>query len=258
MVGLESSEHSILSKIDQHLLADCPASYGTGSCSNPDFIRPSFGLLPVPFSIFSCSMSVVGSILTILPYLLWKDIRNQTLRKVITFLAIADFFTASGYIMASINYLTFINKRKLDDVHACVTFDAVCQIQAYISSWSSYSAFWWTCILAFFFYNVIVKGDIRKINRFFPLYHILAWGSPIFVMFPLLVTGSLGYSLFAAGGWCFIKGEQKLGPTSYTDFSMNYETILKILIGGKALEIFTYIWVIVFYVLIRVNIKRKV
>lgn len=239
-------------------LADCPASYGTDdSCMNPDYIKPSFGLLPVPFSLISCTMSVIGSFLIVLSYLLWKDIRTWS-RKIITYLAIADFFTASGYIMASINFLVYESHKKYNPVGACQLFECACQIQAYISSWATYSAFWWTCILAMYFYATIVKGNSGKINQLFPLYHILAWGSPILAMFPLLLTGSLGYSLFAAGGWCFIKNDRQTGHTSFTDFSSSFITVIKILAGGKAMEIFTYVWVIVFYLLIQVDIKKKV
>lgn len=245
-------------------LPDCPGSY-VHKCSNDSQYRlPDFGKGPLAVSLVSCSLSVVGSIITILPYLLWKDVRTG-LRRVITYLAIADFFTASGYIMASINYIVY--NRKTNHMKSsnskgepCTRFDEVCQIQAYISSWSSYSMFWWTLLLALFFYWAVVKGGTKKVEKYFPLYHVLSWGSPILVMFPLLATGSLGYSLFAAGGWCFIGGDSEVETTtsSFAKYSLSFPNILKILAGGKAFEIFTYVWIIAMYFYIRCRVRRKV
>ena len=251
----------VLNKLSSIDLADCPGSYGDDNCQHDNWVKPNFGFTPVVFSLISCSASVIGSVLTIMPYLLWKDIRTG-IRAIITFLALADLITASSYIMASINYITYYKEINTADedtkVRACTKFDEVCQIQAYISSWSSLSSFWWTCILALYIYWTIEKGDLTKVNKVFPLYHVLSWGSPVLVMFPLLLTGSLGYSLFAAGGWCFIRGHRNVGYSSYQDFSLTFTTIVKIFAGGKAFEISTYIWVIVLYTMIHCSIRKKV
>lgn len=238
---------------------DCPDSYGDSSCYGADYKKPIFGYLPVAVSLFSCSLSVLGSIITILPYILWEDVRKSGIRRTITYLAIADLFTASGYIMASINYLVY-QRNKDSHPNACRNFDYVCQVQAYIASSASYCSFWWTSILALFFYWTVVKGDTKKGDKYFPLYHILSWGSPILVMLPLLATSSLGYSLFSAGGWCFIKGQSEIDYNTgvFSGYSLDYLTVIKTLAGGKAFEITTYIWVIVFYVLIQYNIRKKV
>lgn len=234
---------------------DCPAS--GFQCRNEDWKLPEFGEVPFYLSLTSCLLSVFGSILTVLPYILWKDIRTGV-RKIITFLAIADFFTAFGYIIGNINELYFKSNSKSDYQDACKTFDTVCEIQSYISSWSSMSSFFWTSILALYLYWTIVKGNMKKVNKFFPIYHILAWGSPVLVVFPLLVFGRLGYSLFASGSWCFIKGDLDTGFTDGDYYRMSAQTIFLILLGGKALEIFTYIWVIIFYGTIFINIRKKV
>ena len=153
----------VLNKLSSVDIADCPGSYGDDNCKHDNWVKPIFGFTPVVFSLISCSASVIGSILTIMPYLLWKDIRTG-IRAIITFLALADLITASGYIMASFNYITYYNEINTADedtkVRACIKFDKVCQIQAYISSWSSLSSFWWTCTLAFYIYWTVEKGDL--------------------------------------------------------------------------------------------------
>jgi G protein-coupled receptor 157 len=179
-------------------------------------------------------------------------------REVITYLALADLLTAGGYIIASINYLVYYAENAgqvgvISSESSCVAFDSICQIQAYITSWSSYSSFWWTIILSLYLFGTIVVGNMKQVNRLFPLYHVIAWGTPIIPMFPLLATHSLGYSLFAAAGWCFIRGDRNISPT----YSLNAGTVAKILVGGKALEIFTYLWVVIIYIVIKFDIRKK-
>ena len=245
---------------------NCPTEYSQSltpnDCAQENYRKLIFDNVPVAFSLISCFASIGGSLLTILPYILWKDVRSGV-REIITFLAVADFFTAFGYIMASFNYMHFKHYSSIDIVQACKDFDVVCQIQSYISSWASLSSFIWTSILAFYLYWTIAKGDIKSVNRFFPFYHILSWGLPICIMFPLLVTGSLGYSQVSAGGWCFIRDRRdqrdyKGYETTYDTFGIGYLTILLVLLGGKAVEILTYCWVITLYGMIQWRIRRSV
>ena len=241
-------------------LADCPGLYGNDYCAKDDNVAPSFGMIPVYFSLLSCTASMVGSVLMIIPYILWKDIRSG-LRNIVTYLAIADFFTAFGYTIASFNYIIYKHGKSGDFPKTCRIFSSVCQIQAYISSWASLSSFWWTAILAYYLYSTITKGSTNVLNKWFPFFHVLAWGSPILVMLPLLCTGSLGYSLFSAGGWCFISSNNRFGAkltANYASYELSVVTMIKILAGGKALEIATYIFVIVIYGMISYKIQQKV
>ena len=239
-------------------VADCPGIYdGDDHCVGDNKMKPIFGMTPVYFSLCSCIASMIGSVLMIIPYVLWKDVRSG-LRTIVTYLSIADFFTAFGYTMASFNYIRYRHAKDIDYFKACQTFSTVCQIQAYISSWASLSSFWWTAILAFYLYYTITKGNVNALNKWFPLFHVFVWGSPLIVMLPLLVTGSLGYSLFSAGGWCFIASDKIVGNVEYESYDLSLVTIFKILAGGKAVEIATYIWVVVLYGMIYFNLRKKV
>ena len=193
-----------MNETDDHASAGvCPAVFFDGICAMPGWREPDLGFNSVYISTVSCSASCVGSGLIVLTYLLWKDIRTG-LRKIVTFLAIADFFTAAGYLLGNANYVHYNRHVTQDEVGACYLFDTVCQIQAFVTSWSSLSSFIWTAILAVYLYWALVKGDPKSPGEYFVLYHVLSWGSPLLVMLPLLCTGSLGYSPFASGGWCFI------------------------------------------------------
>ena len=176
----------------------------------------------------------------------WRDIRTGS-RSVITFLAIADFFTAFGYIMGSFNYL--INYRKYDAPEKidCGPFDEVCTIQSFITSWSSISSFFWTVALAFYLYLTLVHTKIFLANRFMPFFHVLNWGFPILICFPLLVKWILGYSPYAASTWCYIR---------YIDNKT--ESVGFILIAGKFWEILSYFLVIGLYTAIKCHIRKQV
>uniref|UniRef100_A0A1X7VGT0 G-protein coupled receptors family 2 profile 2 domain-containing protein n=1 Tax=Amphimedon queenslandica TaxID=400682 RepID=A0A1X7VGT0_AMPQE len=230
----------------------CPRPNRT--CSG-DYSSLYYGDTPAIVSFISCSLSLLGSLITVLPYLLWKDTRTG-IRRIITFLAVADFFTAASYIMGNINFYIYKHNSKTAGINtACNYFDQICEVQSYISSWASYSSFWWTSILALYLYWTVVKGDIKKGERYFPLYHVLSWGSPMLAMVPLLVTNSLGYSYVAAAGWCFIRGSRFDSSLQYAQ--LDFEDIVKILAGGKAFEIGTYAWVLLMYGAIHCNIRKK-
>ena len=215
-----------------------------------------YGDGPAITSFISCGLSLFGSLITVLPYVLWKDTRTG-IRRIITFLAVADFFTAASYIMGNVNFYVYMKKSKTAGIKtACGSFDEVCEIQSYVSSWASYSSFWWTSILALYLYWTVVKGDIKRGERYFPLYHVLSWGSPMLAMVPLLVTNSLGYSYVAAGGWCFIRGSRF--DSSLQNARLSIMDVVKILAGGKAFEIGTYAWVLLMYGAIHWNIRKKV
>ena len=246
-----------MSKFFEQAPADCPGIYGDNKCVDPSKAKPEFGMAPVYLSLCSCTASMLGSLLMILPYVIWKDIRSG-LRMIVTYLAVADFFTAFGYTIGSFNYIHYRINQNSNYVTACQDFYTVCQIQAYISSWASLSSFWWTAVLAFYLHFMLTRKSIAFIDNWFPVFHVFVWGSPIAVMLPLLVTGSLGYSLFSAGGWCFIASEKKITNVQYTDYSMSPITIIKILAGGKAVEIAVYVTVFILYGIICFNIRKKV
>ena len=84
-----------------------------------------------------------------------------------------------------------------------------------------------------------------------PLYHIVAWGLPLFVVVPLVATGHLGYAPYAASNWCFVKN---------TDFTHGLKTdpteIIIILFNGKLWEVLTYVIISVLFTLVASHIAK--
>ena len=206
------------------------------------------GLLPTYFSLSSSSLSCLGSLLILLAYFVLKDMRTGA-QKVISLLAVADFFTALGYILGGVNYLRHFG---VTDPTRCSRFHSICEIQSFVTTWSTMCSYWWTSILAFYFFLVLAFDRWSLAGRLMPLYNILAWATPLAVMIPLLLTDNLGYAPYVASNWCYIK------DTKYTKEGLvsSKKVILFLFVGGKLWEILTYIWISVLYFIIRIKVSQ--
>lgn len=174
----------------------------------------------------------------------WKDIRTGS-RAIITYLSIADFFTAFGYIVGSLNYsINYSNTY----AQGCVIFTYFCQIQSFITTSSSMSSFLWTSSLAIYLYLSLVRNKVSFVQKLFPFFHTVNWLVPIVISFPLLVMGYLGYSYLAVSTWCFIGSHEQRFPG---------EDVVLVMVAGKLWEIGTYVVVIVLYVLIKRHISLQ-
>lgn len=212
--------------------------------------RESFdiGLLPTYFSLSSSSLSCLGSLLILLAYFVLKDMRTGA-QKVISLLAVADLFTASGYILGGVNYLWHFG---VADVTKCSRFHIICEVQSFITTWSTLCSYWWTSILAFYFFLVLVFNRWALAGRLLPLYNLLAWATPLVIMLPLLLTDNLGYAPYVASNWCYIK------DTKYTQEGLvsSKKVIILLFVGGKLWEILTYVWISALYLIIRIKVSQ--
>ena len=228
--------------------ATCPLSFNCSGVSNKvkDLVSFDIGASPSYVSIVSCSLSCMGSLLILLAFCLLKDLRTTT-QKIITFLAIADFISAAGYIFGSVNFLTHFGKT---DSSECQVFLILCKAQATITSWSSLVSFCWTVILALHFFLIIVIRRFQFAGKLLPVYNIIAWGVPLIIILPLLITDKLGYAPYAASNWCYVK------DYNYHGLMQNELTVAFIIVAGKGWEFISYICVTVLYLLIFCHIHR--
>lgn len=220
---------------------ECPAVGLNINCSN-DTVKQSIGMIPTYFSIASCSLSCLGSLLIFLSYFTLKGIRNVA-QKIITLLAVADFFTALGYLIADWNYL-----RNSDN---CGVFRNICKVQSFVTSWSSICSFGWTCVLAVHFYLVLQIKRKTLHSKFLVWQNVVIWIFPLLILLPLLADGKLGYSPYATSNWCFIR-RKKTKP------GVNIEEIALMLIGGKFWEIISYVLVVIMYTLTNLKFHKHV
>jgi hypothetical protein len=214
---------------------------------------------------------VLGSLLIFLTYFLLKDIRN-TAQKIITLLAVADLFTASGYLLAGWNFLTHFEET--DSSKCRNVFQPVCAIQSYITTWSSLCSFSWTCALALHFYLVLSPSKKHLPPKILVYENIVAWVVPIIIVLPLLCADKLGFTQYASSNWCFIKdaeiystnGHHTSGPpwpggsnsSASGDKGMGWKTVTLMFVAGKFWEILSYVFVVVMYGLTRRRFHKQV
>ena len=215
----------------------CPSA--ANCSSSKGFVSHDIGRGPSYVAIVSSSLSCAGSLLILLIYCLFRDLRSSA-QKIITFLAIADLISALGYIGGSVNFLTHFNKRGHQQ---CEVFNDLCIAQASLTSWSSLASFSWTVALAFHFYLVIIYNRRASASKLMVFYHMLAWVVPLFIVVPLAATKKLGYAPYAASNWCFVSSLSRNLNTG----KLQIEDIGWVLLAGKFWEILTYIISIYIY-----------
>lgn len=224
----------------------CPSVINCSAHKN--LVSFDLGQVPSYISITSSSLSCAGSLLILYAYFSLKDIRSGA-QKVITLLAIADFFTAFGYIVGSVNFLTHFNHTASK---SCEVFTDICEVQSFITTWSTMCSYCWTCFLAFYFFLVLVFHKNQLASGLIPLYNVVSWICPLLIVLPLLATGNLGYAPYVASNWCYIKD---------IDYSSKHllqkpKTIALLFLAGKFWEILSYVFVIIIYLCIRVYLSR--
>ena len=189
-------------------------------CKNSNSSLSEFVLGPVPcyVGIVSDALSCVASILIISLYFAWKDLRDNGAHSIITFIAISDFFTAFAYMIGSVNLLAYTYNHHLvkPSWHRCSIFKNICEIESYVVTWATMSSYFWTIILSLYFYFSIAHNR-NMTKRLMPLYHILAWGGPILVAFPLLCFKKLAYAPFVSGIWCYMEIYHNMPPFTKRD-----------------------------------------
>ena len=197
-------------------------------------------------------MSCVGSVAMVLIYLAWKDIRKRGAQSIVTFIAIADFFTAASYLSGSVNIITHYN---VTDQQKCDEFATFCEIESYVMTLAGMSSYLWTIILAFYFYNITSsrRSNREAATKLMPIYHLVAWGIPVLVAFPLLCFGKLTYAPFVGGVWCYVMVH---GSFQHTEsFSENH---ISVAVAVKLPEIIAYVLILLLYLATVVNIRRQV
>lgn len=227
-------------------IASNPLCPGIHNCSShKDLVSFDLGRTPSYISISSSTLSCLGSSLILFAYFSLKDIRTGA-QKVITLLAVADFFTAFGYIIGSANFLIHFNHTSSS---ICETFKNICVIQSFVTTWSTMCSYCWTCILAFYFFLILVFNKSKLAAKYVPLYNIFAWTGPLLIVIPLLLTGNLGFTPYVASNWCYIKD---------AGYSLSHDprAISLLFIGGKLWEILSYVIVIVLYVWIKCFLSK--
>ena len=146
----------------------------------------------------TCTISIIGCLLIITTYALYKDIRSPS-RHIIVCIGISDMFLSIANIYASI----FVDPEDPN-------FQIKCQIQSFIGTTSVMSSFMWTMMLAIFlFISLDRENPLLATRLIHPWFHLLSWLLPLAINLLAIFLGKLGYNDDkAAAGWCWIRVDQ--------------------------------------------------
>ena len=209
-------------------------------CCRYNLTSYKIGSPPIYIAITSDLASCVGSLAILLLYIAYKDLRKKGAQSIITFLAIADLCAAISYILGDVGVLYYDEgtdnaNRSCDDSTYCMD---ICQITTYLVFCSITASFLWTAILAFHFCLIAVFNAVQLAGKLMPLYHVIAWGSPVLIGLAFLSSDTLGSAPFVSGVWCFTDAP----VNSYAERHIGVKVALKLP------EFIGYLFVLVLYV----------
>ena len=180
----------------------------------------------------AASLSIVGTVVIFVTFFLWPDLRTNA-RRMITFMSVGDFILAGGNI---------VGLWGPDGV--------ICKVQAAFGIAAILSSFFWTVYLSLYFYLTIcrrISCELEK--RVMVLFHTTAWGIPLVIAVLAVGLNEVGHGNdFDSAGWCWIRINRHQWK----------EATLWMFIAGKGWEFISYFSITLFYVLVKLQIRREV
>jgi G protein-coupled receptor 157 len=208
------------------------------------------------FSLASSILTILGCCLTILTFILWRDVRKSMVRILILCLAIADLGTGLSFFTSSIGDIIKLANSTENHTVAFPDYNIFCSTVGFFTTFFPVSSFFWTAFLAIYFVVILVLRKTNWNQRLLIAFNVIAWGLPLIICFIALGLGIIGSDSRTTGGWCFVSLK------SLENYEIN-KTIIYLVyilfegIVGKGWEILSYIVVIFSYtVIIIVNRSR--
>eukprot|EP01088_Endostelium_zonatum_P012696 TRINITY_DN26964_c0_g1_i2.p1 TRINITY_DN26964_c0_g1~~TRINITY_DN26964_c0_g1_i2.p1 ORF type:complete len:248 (-),score=29.76 TRINITY_DN26964_c0_g1_i2:115-858(-) len=204
------------------------------------------------FTLFSGTLSVLGSGFIITTFILYADLRTPA-RRFLVALSISDIFVAFFNAFGSLYDISDYKKE-------------LCTTQSAITTYFSIASFFWTAGLAVYLY-LALSWDLKSKAAFvsvpyytttqgvteqtiiqqkkdsgwkvFGTFSLVCWGVPALIIGVALANGALGGDEYSNSlGWCWISRGDK--PSHFLIWG---------LAAGKAWEIASYFVTAIFYVL---------
>ena len=152
----------------------------------------------------SCCLSILGSLLIIFSYILFKKRRTRA-REILLHISLMDLGVAlanliglSVYFDQYYFYHLYVNASYKVPSY----IDGLCKTQAFFALCCTYASILWTIALAGFLYFLIVHSKTRIALYFFWISHVVCYVLPLLLSLWLMFTKRLGYSPVDSSGWC--------------------------------------------------------
>lgn len=210
------------------------------------------------FSSVMSSGSMAGSLLIIVSYILFKDIRTKA-RLVLFHLSLADFGVgSSNFIGAIVHYGGLINqtcphpgsanKSANQSLSLCIAYIDLCKVQAFFASFFTIASISWTLLLSLYVYILVVDSG-RKLSEYIIKFgYAVCWCIPLLVSVWLVSTHKLGSTRHGGGGWCSLRVEDRGGHVNF----------IAVLFGSDIWVVSTFIVILILYSSTHIYLKQKV
>ena len=224
-----------------------PIEGSNNSCFNTTILEQYY-TLTAAMTIGACLLSIVGSILIIFSYLIWKDVRKSTARAIVFCLAICDLMSASGYIIAPVVFYKYYNSTQSRQITRRPIPLEWCVFQSFWTTFFVLSSFFWTSYLSLYFVVTLVFQKTQWSKKLMWSFISTAWPIPLVISVIALSTGWLGPSRYSTvGAWCWVSDQHLNNSNQSADY--NFQDIARVYfvmeaITGKFWEILTYFIVV--------------
>ena len=158
----------------------------------------------------SCCLSILGSLLIILSYILFKKQRTRA-REILLHISLMDLGVAlANLIGLSVYFDRFYVGH--ETVPSPAYIEGLCKTQAFFANYCTISSIVWTIALAGFLYFLIIRHKTRISIYFHRTSRIVCYALPLLTALWLVLTDRLGYSPLDSSGWCTLISSQSMTP----------------------------------------------
>ena len=233
---------------DDGLSNPCNKCFDTSTLEQEYLINSSF-------TIIACILSIFGSSLIILSYVLWKDVRKSTARAIVFCLAICDLMSASGYLSAPIIFYANYNASQTAEQTRMPIPLTACKFQSFWTTFFVLVSFFWTSYLAVYFVITLVLQKTQWTKKLMIFFILTSWTIPLVICVVAISLNWLGPARYSTvGSWCWVSDKNLVN--NITDGEYEYLTNVYFAmeaITGKFWEILTYAIVVVSTLIVIIN-----
>ena len=205
----------------------------------------------------SCGLSIIGSLVIILSYILFKKRRTRA-REILLHISLMDLGVALANLIGLSVYFDqyYIYNLYINASYGVPRYiDGLCKTQAFFAIYCTHASVLWTIALAGFLYFVIVYQKSRIATYFLWSSYIFCYAVPFLVTMWLVLTKRLGYSPFDSSGWCSL-----IVTIAFTSDGQSYRQInlVTTIIGYDLWVYLAFVTIPIFYLSIRCHLANMV
>lgn len=199
----------------------------------------------------SCCLSIIGSLLIILSYILQK---NRTKARGILFhISLMDFGVGMANLIGLSVYFDkyYVYSKDGNPIDISKSIECMCKVQAFFAEFCTLASLFWTTALAGYLYVVILYHNKPLYAVYFVRFsYVCCYGLTFGVSLWACLTGKLGYAPYDSAGWCSL--------ITIDPLNVNKKHLFAALFGFDIWMYLAGFLIIVLYVAIRLFLSHQV